>query len=279
MLLKLADIVVDHDRLPREELTQDAVERYVDALREAGDEWPFPPVKVSENDDGTYQLWVGQHRLTAATECGWDQIPAELLEGELIDFYSEACQSNNNHGQPPTPADRRRAVEVAMLLFGQNLSGNALADITGLSRTTCLKYRHEINNEPAVVVQPDKPSVTEELFGSDEDDVPEVEDDPTPEVDSKPERQEQPDSAPAEVPEATWTLEALQAFHDSAHKTLNNMLRTLKEITEAEEGAYIAHAETRIKEQLTKAKTSLYQLRPMSEGGPRGFVVRSEVRK
>lgn len=270
------DVLREHS--PRECVNRESVRRYTEALREANGEWPFPPIAVSEGDDGSYQLWSGEHRLEAAIEYGLTHVPAEVWEGTIEELYARACKANLNHGQPYSVNDNVKMVRTALELCGE-LTGPQLAEITGLTRQWCweLKRRVQGVSDGQAVDDDDEP---ETLFSDsdDEDEDDELPEDSEPIAPSLAVSTDEPEVAAGD-PAVVWTLESLQAFHDESCKVLNKIIKTLGEIDGSEKGEYLSHAVVRIRKALQDARTALHQQRPMQEGGDYGFVVRHEERK
>lgn len=106
MKLKLSKISIDGGTQPREDINEEIVSEYADAMRE-GDN--FPPVVVF-NDGVKYWLADGFHRYHASNKLGFLEIEAEVKQGTKRDAILYSVSANSKHGLRRTNADKRKAV-------------------------------------------------------------------------------------------------------------------------------------------------------------------------
>jgi hypothetical protein len=98
---------------------------------------PLPPILV---DVRTMRVIDGQHRLLAAQRTGQATIDAVLFDGSQADAFIQAVRANVTHGMPLSMADRRAAA-VRIIASHPHLSDRAIAEVTGLGRTTVAGLR------------------------------------------------------------------------------------------------------------------------------------------
>jgi hypothetical protein len=106
MKIKLDKIRIDGGTQPREDINEEIVSEYADAMRE-GD--TFPPVVVF-NDGVKYWLADGFHRYHASNKTGYLEIEAEVKRGTKRDAVLYSVSANSKHGLRRTNADKRKAV-------------------------------------------------------------------------------------------------------------------------------------------------------------------------
>lgn len=104
--LKITALKIDGGTQPREEISEQTVAEYADAIR-AGES--FPPVVVF-HDGATYWLVDGFHRVHAHRRAGKDTIQAIVHAGTLRDAVLHSLAANVDHGLRRTNADKRKAV-------------------------------------------------------------------------------------------------------------------------------------------------------------------------
>lgn len=109
-MLDLDLIRIDGGTQARVEINQEVVAEYAEAYR-AGSE--FPPVTVFF--DGT-DRWLadGFHRYFAAKQAGKKSILEKVIPGTLRDAKLHSFGANGTHGQRPTTADKRKAIEAML---------------------------------------------------------------------------------------------------------------------------------------------------------------------
>ena len=101
-------------------------------LLASSDPSEWPPLLVSPNDTGSYDIIDGFHRLAAAHRLGLSTLPCAIQEGV---GYPEAAEANLRHGLPLSLADRK---DYACYLHDQEptLSLRAIARRCSLSPAT-----------------------------------------------------------------------------------------------------------------------------------------------
>ena len=135
----------------------DTVAEYADVLREAaefGRPWPFPPLEGVRDTGGDLHLYGGFTRLAAAKAAGWEAAPVRSLRGDDRDALRLALGENATHGQRRTNADKRKAVETALL--DREWGGKSDREVAGLcavSRSMVLRTRQEMEGDGRLVAQ------------------------------------------------------------------------------------------------------------------------------
>jgi hypothetical protein len=105
-------LILDAGTQMREQIDEFLVEEYAEAYRNGVQ---MPPIDVFT--DGDF-VWVGDgfHRVHGAKRSGMTEIPGATHNGTLEDAKWFACAANRAHGLRRTNADKRRAVEMALLI-------------------------------------------------------------------------------------------------------------------------------------------------------------------
>ena len=100
--------------------SQDVVDEYLEAMRSGA---AFPPIDVFSNDDGTFHLANGFHRLEADRLAHPDanDIECKVHLGNRDDAILFACGANAQHGLPRSRPDKLRAVTT--LIHSERWSG------------------------------------------------------------------------------------------------------------------------------------------------------------
>ena len=106
MKIKLSDIRIDGGTQPREDIDEEIVSDYANAMMD-GDS--FPDVVVF-NDGAKYWLADGFHRYHASKKLGYLEINAEVKSGTKRDAVLYSVSANSKHGLRRTNADKRKAV-------------------------------------------------------------------------------------------------------------------------------------------------------------------------
>jgi ParB-like chromosome segregation protein Spo0J len=109
----------------------------------AESEATFPPIIVNR---ATMRVIDGMHRLRAAVLRGEDEIPAQFFDGDEVDAFALAVETNIAHGLPLSLADRRAA---AARIVGSRpqWSDRAIASMTGLAAKTVVSIRRRSTEE------------------------------------------------------------------------------------------------------------------------------------
>lgn len=139
--IKLSKIQIDGGTQPREDIDEDLVSEYANAMQE-GD--PFPSVVIF-NDGVKYWLADGFHRYHASNKVGYLEIDAEVKQGTKRDAILYSVSANSTHGKRRTNADKRKA--VLTLLEDKEWSGWSDLEIARqcqVSQPTVSKYRKEV---------------------------------------------------------------------------------------------------------------------------------------
>ena len=106
MKIKLSDIRIDGGTQPREDIDEEIVSEYANAMMD-GDS--FPDVVVF-NDGAKYWLADGFHRYHASKKLGYLEINADVKSGTKRDAVLYSVSANSKHGLRRTNADKRKAV-------------------------------------------------------------------------------------------------------------------------------------------------------------------------
>lgn len=109
--LDLSDITFDPEIQPRQQINQEVVTEYSEAMKRGA---VFPPVIVF-HDDFSYWLTDGFHRAKAKESIGGHEILAEVRYGSRRDAILFAAGANSAYGLQRSNADKRRAVERLIL--------------------------------------------------------------------------------------------------------------------------------------------------------------------
>ena len=100
--------------------SQDVVDEYAEAMRSGAE---FPPIDVFSNDDATFHLANGFHRLKADQLAHPDakDIECRVHRGDRDDALLFACGANAQHGLPRSRLDKVKAVTT--LIRSERWSG------------------------------------------------------------------------------------------------------------------------------------------------------------
>jgi len=109
--IPLAKIRAEESTQPRAAIDRTLVDEYAEAL-ERGD--VFPPIYVLL-DGEQYWLVDGFHRLAAHAKAGAKTINARVSNGTRRDAEWQCLAANATHGKRRTRADKRRAIERALM--------------------------------------------------------------------------------------------------------------------------------------------------------------------
>ncbi len=146
--INIKTIRIDGGTQSRVEINNEIVTEYAEAIK-AGAE--FPAVVVF-NDGADNWLADGFHRFHGHNQAGLTSISAEVRQGTVRDAKLFSFGANGKHGQRPTQADRRKAID-AMLNDPEWVlwSNSAIAKTCDVSDKTVAARRNSIfgNSEDA----------------------------------------------------------------------------------------------------------------------------------
>jgi len=120
--------IVPNPRQPRVHFNEDDLAELVHSVREFG---VLQPVVVRQNDEGKYELIMGERRTRAAREAGLDSMPAILRETADEDLLRDALLENLHRSQL-NPLEEASAYQQLLEDFG--ITQEALANRIGRSR-------------------------------------------------------------------------------------------------------------------------------------------------
>jgi len=144
MKIKISKIRIDGGTQPRENIDEDIVFEYAEAMQD-GDK--FPPV-IAFNDGAKYWLADGFHRYHASKKTGYLEIEAEVKQGTKRDAVLYSVSANSKHGLRRSNADKRKA--VLTLLNDEEWSqwsDREIARKCEVSPKTVSKYRDDVSVE------------------------------------------------------------------------------------------------------------------------------------
>lgn len=126
--IALDTVRLDGGTQVRMEISEALVTEYAERMREGAQ---FPPIVVFS--DGV-QVWLadGFHRVRAARQVGLSTLAAEIRIGTSADALWYALGANGAHGQRLTGADRKHAIQLALVAFPQ-WTGSEIARQIGCS--------------------------------------------------------------------------------------------------------------------------------------------------
>jgi hypothetical protein len=252
--VNLSHIRRDGGTQARADMNQSAIEDYAQAM-EAGAK--FPPVVLFQDQD-TYWLGDGFHRVAAAIKAGKKGIQADIRQGGQRQARLFALGANSTHGVRRTNADKRLAVSI--LLDDpewSRWSDRQIADAIGVSQPFVSAMRKErvitvitpevatvasSSNHDAPTLEPVEPEPDPELVEEIPDppihgnDLVDALDDTACDVSKEPERQAALEAPPEPKPKAdppadvavlkarVEELEELNAYLASELETARNIL-------------------------------------------------------
>lgn len=92
---------------------EETVEEYAGAMRDGRWQWHQGNALIAYGDnDGTYWLADGFHRIEAAARAGLGTVPCDVRPGSRRDAVLYAVGANSSHGLRRTRQDVRRAIEL-----------------------------------------------------------------------------------------------------------------------------------------------------------------------
>lgn len=140
-VMKISDINRVAGTNPRADLSDAVVRDYASAMR-LGD--VFPPVSAI-TDGCEYWLVDGFHRVAALEYNGQDSVVVVYASGTVADAMWESCAANKAHGLHRSNADKRRAVERALLNpRGARLSDRQIGRYCSVHHDTVGRIRREL---------------------------------------------------------------------------------------------------------------------------------------
>ena len=138
--INLKDIRIDGGTQYREEIDQNLVKDYKDAML-SGDE--FPLIKTVF-DGSSHWLWDGFHRYFAMESMGIKQVDVDYKPGSQEDAQDLALGANSKHGKRPSTATKRNKVESALSLERhKNKSDREIAKLCEVSHPFVASIRNE----------------------------------------------------------------------------------------------------------------------------------------
>lgn len=159
-LLSLADLRTDGGTQPRTGMDTDLLSEYAERMTQRADGvivdlagQVIPSITVFSRDG---ELWLadGFHRVTTARAQGWTHFQAEVLDGGQREAFLHSLQANATHGKRRTNADKRRAVERALLDPALvTFTDTHLASICKVSRPLVTRIRAELERTAQIEYQ------------------------------------------------------------------------------------------------------------------------------
>ena len=146
MIVKLPinKIIIPQGLLPRIfGVNEEKVEEYAEAMENGAE---FPPIKVWEKLDGTYQVIDGVHRISAYRKLGKEYIEAEIIHGieDEVDFMEWAIRENLKHGLPLSREDKK---EDARRLYIKGRKPEDIANLFKVSERTVYNWIGDLKQE------------------------------------------------------------------------------------------------------------------------------------
>jgi hypothetical protein len=146
LTVRLDDIDLAASWQPREHINRAVVASYAEIMEANQSYDPFPPVILfrSKRDDKK-RVGDGFQRLEAAFDAGFEEVTAEVREGEYEDAKLFAASANARHGERMTSADKRRAVTAVLEHSeGRKWSNETIARWCGVSPPTVAAVRSSL---------------------------------------------------------------------------------------------------------------------------------------
>lgn len=123
-------------RVTVEPISQDFVGSYAQAMENGN---TFPPIVVWESGKDTWTVIDGNHRVAAALQLGWDELPAykvSTTDEKVITLLT--YEANAKHGIPTTPGER---IQQALHLIDAGVTGADASRLLGVGYSN-LVNRH-----------------------------------------------------------------------------------------------------------------------------------------
>lgn len=138
----IANLTFDPELQLRTTANADTVARYAEVLETLDDLKKFPPVDIFF-DGEHYRISDGYLRYAAARLMGHTCVWAVVHRGTLKEALWAGIAANSKHGLARTPADRRRAIELAIKNWPER-SNRMIAEAVGCSEKTISRIREEL---------------------------------------------------------------------------------------------------------------------------------------
>ena len=138
--LQIDSIKVDEELMFRENLNEDAVNRYTERYKEG---LYMPPITVYDVKSIGRLLVDGFHRLTAAKKAGLKYIDANFRPASYDDAFVDAIKANAEHGIPLSIKEKRKAITKYLKKFPER-ADKWIAEDVGVSKNTVAKIREEL---------------------------------------------------------------------------------------------------------------------------------------
>jgi hypothetical protein len=188
-MIKLSDIRIDGGTQFRDQIDQDVVKEYKEAMLNGAE---FPPIQTAF-DGSNYWLWDGFHRYFAFMAMGLKQVDVDYKPGTQEDAQDWALSANAKHGQNRNNATKRKQVEAALSMERhKDKSDREIAKLCEVSvsfvgatrrpevkerqaKSVAKHYKNKSNDESVVELHPDdkltdpKPSMTEDFAPSEDE--------------------------------------------------------------------------------------------------------------
>jgi hypothetical protein len=142
-VVDLEQIELDPTTQPRVSIDMEIVSEYAEEIKAGAD---FPPIQVVwDKQAKKYWLWDGFHRVMAAKQIGQLWLMAHVVPGTREEAQWWAYSANAAHGLRRTNADKRRAVEGALLHpSGVDKTNRQVARHCGVSHFLVNQVRKEL---------------------------------------------------------------------------------------------------------------------------------------
>jgi uncharacterized ParB-like nuclease family protein len=144
MILELTKIRIDSGTQSRQEISEEVVAEYHEALEDGQD---LPAVTVFF-DGLSYFLADGFHRYFAHKRSNREMIECEVEQGTVRDALKFSLSANSKHGLRRTQADKRKAVLAALNdVEWSELPSRDIGQMCAVSHVFVQKIRKELSGE------------------------------------------------------------------------------------------------------------------------------------
>lgn len=137
MLVKLADITVDHSIQCRVQMSEETIQEYLEKTERG---IRLPPVIAYKEPSGKLWLADGFHRVEAFRLLKKTEIEADVRHGGKEGASEFALGANETNGLHRTKADKANAVKKAIEKW-PNLSGRAIADKCNVAESMVRRHK------------------------------------------------------------------------------------------------------------------------------------------